>query len=293
MSEFSAPPTAPPVSSQINMSTLSEAYELLRRRLKPMAIMGAIYFAVMMIFMVGMMAIWFGTFLAVMASAKDNPFALMGALYFNPIFWALIFVANLLPIFAQAAFSGMTFQDLRGEEPTIAEGFDTLKRNFSSLLLLGLIVAGIQLVVSFCGILSLFFQAAIFIAVPAMLEQKLKPVDALKYSWAQVQSNYWNVFGIYFLSTLIAGLGTIACYVGMAFTMPFMGITPTLVYWKITRGAGVSFSGSSPYPRDNAELLQPAVVEREMPRPDTLTTESSPMVQLPEEERGKPGDTDA
>lgn len=283
MSEFAAPPSPTPVSPTLDMSTISEAYEILKRRLKPLATVSALFFVVLVILMGSMMAIWFGTFMAVFNGGEQNIVAMMFALYLNPFFWAAIIIGNIIPIMMQVAISAMTFKELRGEEPTFADGINAVKENVGQILVFALMLCGIYLVLAFiCSIVSIFAQAAFFIAVPAMVDQKLKPVDALKYSYEKVKSQYWMVFGIYLLSTIISGLGGIACYVGYIFTAPFLGITPTLVYWKLRAAEGVVFHSGSPYPRGGegygAPMPTTAPMIAETPRPESMYTEPTPAV---------------
>ena len=73
---------------------------------------------------------------------------------------------------------------------------------------------------------SLMMWAILFVAV-----QKLTAIDAFKKVFALLQSGDFTlpfIFGI--LSSLISGLGVIACFVGILFTLPFAYCMMTCCY---------------------------------------------------------------
>lgn len=60
--------------------------------------------------------------------------------------------------------------------------------------------------------------------------------DAVVLSWERVRTQFWSYLGMYLLLTLIAGMGSYACYVGMFVTWPLLPCATVAAYrWHFRR----------------------------------------------------------
>jgi len=64
---------------------------------------------------------------------------------------------------------------------------------------------------------------------------------------AKVKGDLWMATGLYFLTSLVAGLGAIACGIGMIFTLPLLPLTFAIVYRDFSQGEYSSNGPTAPY----------------------------------------------
>jgi len=62
--------------------------------------------------------------------------------------------------------------------------------------------------------------------------------DAVVGSWEKVSRQFWSYLGIYIVLTLLASIGSYACYVGLLVTWPIMPCGIVAAYrWHFRPGA--------------------------------------------------------
>jgi hypothetical protein len=157
-------------------------------------------------------------------------------------FWAFILAAFVLGTFGGAAMSYIVGRVRNGDPPPAREVFLALRRLAGSILgyVAVLVVGGVLLFIGLAitvGLLAVFVFLAIgrtggtgavvfvslvggvaiaillivlgirlSLAVPALVLERLRPIDALRRSWNLVRGSTWRTFGILFLATLVVGL---------------------------------------------------------------------------------------
>jgi uncharacterized membrane protein len=150
-----------------------------------------------------------------------------------------ILISILLSSLMMGGVYRTAFKQMRGETISIGDLFSGKELAISVLLT--------QLLVGLCtmgGAILCFFPAYIvagllFFAVPLVVEKGMSPVDALRASFEKTKGN-WLMFTLFaFVTTLMAGAGAIACYVGALATMPLYFLTIAVAYRDVFGVAGV------------------------------------------------------
>jgi uncharacterized membrane protein len=77
--------------------------------------------------------------------------------------------------------------------------------------------------------LSLVVSAAFVLAVPAVVQLNMRPLDAIAYSVRRFAIRPLPFLG-YYLGALVLGLsGALACGIGLVFTLGVLFVAPTLL----------------------------------------------------------------
>jgi len=156
--------------------------------------------------------------------------------------WALLVAVIVLGTFGAAAMSYIVGRVRDGDRPPAREVFLALRRLAGSilgyvallvvggfLLLVGTIVAlillmmfvflgfgseggtGALLFVSIVGVVAILvlwtaLAIRLSLAVPALVLERQRPMDALRRSWGLVRGSTWRTFGVLFLALLVVGV---------------------------------------------------------------------------------------
>jgi hypothetical protein len=163
-------------------------------------------------------------------------FAATGSL---PAWWAIAegFAPLLMGPIAAAALVYGVFRSLRGERVTVGEclrvGFSRWMPVLVATILAGL-ATGIGAVL--CVVPGLIIACGLFIAVPALVVEKLPAVGALNRSWELTQGYRLSIFGMLMVFFLIgAGAGVILVLVsGQAFGQPTTSLTMAMLNLLLT-----------------------------------------------------------
>jgi hypothetical protein len=68
-----------------------------------------------------------------------------------------------------------------------------------------------------------------------VIDRACGPMDAIKGNWALTQGHFWGWFGISLLLSLIQGVASMPCYLGLPFALPLYYLVFTAAWMKITR----------------------------------------------------------
>jgi hypothetical protein len=156
--------------------------------------------------------------------------------------WAFVLVAFILGTFGFAAISYIVGRVRDGDRPPAREVFLALRRLAGPilgyvallvvggfLLLVGTIVAlillmmfvflafgseggtGALLFLSIVGVVAMLvlwtaLAIRLSLAIPALVLERQRPMDALRRSWGLVRGSTWRTFGILFLATLVVSV---------------------------------------------------------------------------------------
>ena len=105
----------------------------------------------------------------------------------------------------------------------------------------GIVYGGVLLGTMCCYVPGFLWGGLSTGAYTAMvLDENLAPMDAAKESMAVMKPQMWMAALLYFVASLIAGLGAIACLIGVIFTMPLLAIIMGLSYMDMKFGIGQS-----------------------------------------------------
>ena len=86
-----------------------------------------------------------------------------------------------------------------------------------------------------CLIPASFFTVCWLFALPLVIDKKMNFSEAMKTSWKKVMEHWWQVFGLYILSSLVSFAGILACGIGILFTIP-IGIAALMLGYETIFG---------------------------------------------------------
>lgn len=124
----------------------------------------------------------------------------------------------------------MALKQIDGEEISVGDLFSGGPYFVNTVL--GLILMYIAIILGFCALCVGAFvaMAGLAFTVPLIVDKNLSPVDALSQSWNALKGQILPMLLLIFVSGLCAGLGVLACCVGMLVTYPLIIVTPAVVY---------------------------------------------------------------
>ena len=103
---------------------------------------------------------------------------------------------------------------------------------FAPVLFLGVYALYPLIYLAMLAVQVIFFYAQVLVA------EGEGAWDAVVGSWEKVSRQFWSYLGIYFVLTLLAGLGSYACYVGLFVTWPLLPCGTVAAYkWHFRREA--------------------------------------------------------
>lgn len=130
-------------------------------------------------------------------------------------------------------------KQLRGEPIRVADMFDTGGRYFhvlGYLLLSSAVIAGVNIVCCFTlGFAGMVVTGLLFFAHPLIVQGRLGIVEAMEVSYRTTKS-HWVYYAVWvFLIQLLAQIGSVACYVGMAASIPLFPLATMIAYHDVFR----------------------------------------------------------
>lgn len=164
-----------------------------------------------------------------MRSENMPPEVMLPMLLLFPIFMLAVMVITLL---LNAAFLRICRQKDLNLPKSERYFFYFKKPYLSKAMVLALITLGLSLVgIAACGI-GLFYVIVPVSLFPAFLafEDELSPMEITKASFALGNKNWLTIFGLLFISGLLAQLGMVLCIVGVFFTAMFSKVPTYFVY---------------------------------------------------------------
>jgi hypothetical protein len=162
------------------------------------------------------------------ALVRDNPGLLIGGTFLT---WLVVFgiamvpIVGLVGIFLNPVLFGGLFlvvlRRIRGENPGVGDVFSGFNLAFLQLGLAGvvstlLIAVGLVL----CLIPGLYLAVGYAFTLPLVIDKRLEFWTAMEVSRQVVHRQWWTMFGLAILLILIAGLGVLACLVGLLVAGP-------------------------------------------------------------------------
>ncbi|MER3413553.1 MAG: hypothetical protein C4340_07010 [Armatimonadota bacterium] len=182
-------------------------------------------------------AIWFLGFFVVLTPAMlsgDTRAGFIASLF-------AYFVLLLLILLVSGVFTGglfrMAIRQLRGEMPAVGDlfqSFDLAPRFIAAQLIIGVLTyVGFFL----CIIPGLIFAGLTFLAYPILADQNVGSVgsirmtwQALNMSWEALKKDWLMAILFFFVLAIVAEIGSIACGIGVVFTLPMFFLGIAIVY---------------------------------------------------------------
>lgn len=208
----------------INFNVITEAFEIVKNRWQPFVLAGLV--AVLSIVIVE--GIFFAVFFSIgMIGGNNSTAAFATLLPVMLVFYVAIF---FLVAMMQAGFSSMAMKVIEGGEVELADFFTPFKTPIP-FLIAGLLIALASILGVFaCFVGTYIVQGLLMFVYPFMYHRKLSPMDAAKASYEALKPHWLMATCFWFVASLVGGLGVIACYVGILFTLPITFVAKSLVF---------------------------------------------------------------
>ena len=152
-----------------------------------------------------------------MQSENIPPEVMLPMLILFPIFMLAIMVITFL---FNAAFLRICRQKDFNETGSESYFYYFKRPYFGKAIVLSFIILGFGLVgIAACGV-GLFYVMVPISIFPAFFafNEEMSPIEIVKASFAIGNKNWLTIFGLIFLTGLLAQLGTVLCIVGVFFT---------------------------------------------------------------------------
>jgi hypothetical protein len=168
----------------------------------------------------------------------ENP-SLSNVLLATPI----SFIGGVLSFPVMGGLYSVALRRIRGEQPDISYIFDGFKKfvpflGFGILYYLAIIVGSIL-----CIVPGLYLFGALSLAPLLIIDKGMGPVEAMSTSMRTLGSNAWMMLVFLFVASFFAGLGIVACCVGILITWPIIFIGTALHYhYYFDQQADAAFS---------------------------------------------------
>ena len=215
--------------AQIRFEVIGEAWQKLQANMAPW-ILAALIQSVILGALMGAfyVAVFAASFSAAMAGKGQEDPGLNIGLQLGGNAFGLGIQALQFPFLGGMVL--MAIKQLRGQAIQAADIFAGFSQ-FGPLAIAGVLYGlGTQIGVIFCIVPGLLLAGLWMLTVPLIVDQNLDAITAMKTSLATLKSQMWPALGLYFVLSLVAGLGSFACLIGAIVTMPLLPLGLALIY---------------------------------------------------------------
>ncbi|MBI3721553.1 MAG: hypothetical protein HY248_03285, partial [Fimbriimonas ginsengisoli] len=130
------------------------------------------------------------------------------------------------------------FKQIRGEKISVRDLFSGGDLVFSVIGALFLIAICVNIGTIFCILPGFLAMGLLFFTLPLIVERRMGVIDAMKLSFETTRPNMWMFMLFAFVVSLLAGIGAIACYVGIIVSYPLHFLVTAAAYKDIFGVAG-------------------------------------------------------
>ncbi len=246
-------PNDTPRPLQVNWDVLSEAFEIVKNNWVAFCVYSLIAFVASYIVNFVVQLPFQAAMMGVQTTAQDNPEAALGAALaaMGPM-WAISWVVSIaVNGMLAAGIYMLTIKVLTGIKPEIGDAFEMFKLFMP--IVVAQLLATLFALPGICVIcIGYVFTYGLFsMAVPVVLVEKKSGYDAVIRS-LELAKPHWMMVGLFVLVTqILAGIGFVACCVGIFFTLPWAMVAQFLMYRDLSGAtfSGLAAAGPTPYPR--------------------------------------------
>jgi len=150
------------------------------------------------------------------------------------LFYAMSFPAVVLIYVGQAiGFAGMynmSLKQIQGQPIALKDFFRTGSSLMSHIAAGVLVSLAVMIGSMACYVPGFMVGGLLILTQPIIVHQKLGVVAAMTQSWNMLKSQIWMAAAFYFLVSMVAGVGALACGIGVLFTYPLYPLAVSLVY---------------------------------------------------------------
>lgn len=163
------------------------------------------------------------------------------------------------PMVAGLVLVTLEIVDRKQPQPSGGEvfrGFDYFLNSFLFFLVWGLLIGFASIILFFIPCLGIFAamfliyaaQAFLMFALFFIVDRKMDFWPASMESVNTVKTNFWPFLGVSIIASLIGGLGSIACGIGVIFTLPIQVSILAVAYRDVFDGVRISVEPAEPPP---------------------------------------------
>jgi hypothetical protein len=263
------PPAPTPVIGQpgyfpakVRFETIGEAWRLLQQQMGVWVGAMCIYIAVTVgIYIVGSLVI-LPIFLAIAPHGEGAGVIAVLGMFMS--FFALIILVIAASSVMLAGLYRMAIRQVRGEMIAIGDLFSATDLAVPALIATLLVGLATMVGSLFCVIPAYIVHGLLMLTLPIIADRRLSPVDAMKASWNALQNDILMATLYVLVLGFVAGLGAVACGVGMVVTMPLFFLGTALVYRDFFIAPYTAPAGYAPTP---SQAPAPAYPVAQAPAP--------------------------
>jgi hypothetical protein len=152
-------------------------------------------------------------------------------------------VLNIIPMgimnMLMAGLIGMGVRQARGEYINVGMIFEPFRRFLPNLGTGILVQLAFILSLAACIIPAFFVIPVLFLAPTVAYLKEVSPGDAISMTFNACKRHWMGLFGLLFITGLIAGLGVCACGIGLLFTYPIYFVVLAIHYRAFFESASV------------------------------------------------------
>lgn len=236
-------------AGEVNLDAISRAWTIVTKHLGPYA------FCCFLAGIPVIAAYILGFSLMIPFIQNDTPLA---AFLGFGIYMVVVLLGMTVTSVITAGMVAMTLKALRGETPEISdisEGF--VSKPFG--LIGAALINGVGVTIGsyLCYFPGFIIGGLWLLTVPMMLDKKLGTIAALKESFKWMQPHWMMSAVLFFLISLVSGLGALACGVGILVSMPMYFAVTAIVYEDL-RKAQNPFEGYQITPESSGGFVSQA-----------------------------------
>ena len=259
----------PQPNRTVDFDVLTEGFRVLFKHWQVYVIPGLIMFLLYVPYIIVSMLPLMGIFSGEMPTRTD-PFE---GLFLQMVLGLIPAVAS---IFLYPGIVKFTINASRGAPASTSdlwEGFKDPLGYFAVAFISGL-VAMLGLIACCIGVYVTV--GLMMFALPLKVDTRRTATQCVTESWEMLKPHWLMGAVLMFVVYLVSQAGAFACYVGLALTMPFVYIVPTLLYNRFMGyGAVAPHNPASPYPRGQQQQ-GPGIGEQPAPLYDPLKPQDPP-----------------
>lgn len=230
---------------EVSFSVISDAFEIFKNNPGPFVVVTLVQvIACGIVYAINMavnVAMGLGT--TFMPSGGNDTAAvgaMMGAQFMS---MGLGLVFSIIIYIVAAGFVGsatyMALKELNGQRAEMGDLGWGFQNNFAQLAIaMVLINLGVTLGTYCCILPGLLLAGLWMITIPAMVDEKMGAIDAMRFSFNTMRDHMWMAAVLYVVLGLIAFVGILLCGVGALATIPIMYISLACIYRDMTGMGG-------------------------------------------------------
>lgn len=146
-----------------------------------------------------------------------------------PATWLIILV-NILPMFFLYGVFMLFFVVFVGVMPGPRGGDPPPEVMLPMMMMMLVMYLGMFLAIFLIWVWQLWFSTRMMFVLPLITHRNLGVSAALKASWRETKTSFWELLALNLAAQMIAAMGVYFMYVGMLFTVPFAMTLITSVY---------------------------------------------------------------